>query len=89
MLTHLSLASHKRDIGKQRKPRSDAAERGVWSGPTLFASEISTKHDNDKNQADTLYTGNGPLQRVKVEESTRHKWVKLILLSLAPDITLF
>ena len=31
-LTHLSLAFHKRDIGKQCRPWSDAAERGVWSG---------------------------------------------------------
>ena len=46
-LTHLSLASHKKDIGKQCKPRSDAAERGVWSGSTLFAlnSEIPTKQN--------------------------------------------
>ena len=28
-LTHLSLASHKRDIGKQCRPRSDAAKRGA------------------------------------------------------------
>ena len=50
-LTDLCLASHKRDIGKQCKPRSDAAERGVWSGSTLFAisSEISTKHGNIEN----------------------------------------
>ena len=50
-LTHLSLASHKRGIGKQSRPRSDDAERGVWSGLTLFAfsSDISTKHDNNKN----------------------------------------
>ena len=48
-LTHTSLASHKRDIDKQYKPRSDAAERGVWSGSTLFAlrSDLSTKHDNN------------------------------------------
>ena len=37
LLTHLCLASHKRDIGKQCRPRSDAAECGVWSGSTLFA----------------------------------------------------
>ena len=51
LLTHLSLASHKRDIGKQCRPRSDAAECGIWSGSTLFAliSEFSTKHNNDKN----------------------------------------
>ena len=36
-LTHLSPASHKRDIGKQCRPRSDAEERGVWSESTLFA----------------------------------------------------
>ena len=49
--THLSPASLKRDIGKQYRPRSDAAERGVWSGSKLFAlsSDISTKHDNNKN----------------------------------------
>ena len=32
LLTHLSLAFHKRDSGKQCRPRSDATERGVWSG---------------------------------------------------------
>ena len=37
ILTHLSLASYKMDIGKQCRPRSDAAERGVWSGSTLSA----------------------------------------------------
>ena len=49
-LTHLSLASHKRDIGRQCRPRSDAAECGVWSGSTLFAlnSEISLKYGNNK-----------------------------------------
>ena len=49
---HLSLASHKRDIGKQcRRPRSDTAERGVWSESTLFAlsTKKSMKHGNNKN----------------------------------------
>ena len=51
-LTDLCLASHKRDIGKQCRPRSDAAERGVWSGSTLFAIslEISIKYGNSENQ---------------------------------------
>ena len=51
ILIHISLASYKRDICKQCRPRSDAAERGVWSGSTLFAlsSDISIKHDNNKN----------------------------------------
>ena len=49
-LTHLSLASHKRDTGKQCRPRSDAEERGVWWGSLLFAlsSEIPTKHADYK-----------------------------------------
>ena len=68
--THLSLASHKRDIGKQNGPRSDAADRGVWSESTLFAisSEISTKYDKNKNQPDTPDIGNWPVRRVKVED---------------------
>ena len=37
-LTHISLASHLWGIGKQCRPRSDTAERGVWSGSSLFAS---------------------------------------------------
>ena len=50
-LTHLSLVYHKRDSGKKYRPWSDAAERGVWLGSTLFAftSAISTKHDNNNN----------------------------------------
>ena len=77
-LTHLSLEFHTRDIGKKCRPRSDAAERGVWSGSTLFAlrSEISTQHDNNKNDSDTPYIWNGPVQRVMVEQSTRFIWVK-------------
>ena len=35
--TYISLASHKKDTDKQCRPRSDAAEYGVWSGSTLFA----------------------------------------------------
>ena len=51
ILIHLSLAANKRDNGKQCRPRSDAAERGVWSGSTLFAlnSGISMNHGNNKN----------------------------------------
>ena len=37
ILTNISLASFLWDKGKLRKPRSDAAERGVWSGSPLFA----------------------------------------------------
>ena len=55
------------------------AEWGVWSGSTLFAFNtwISIKHGNNKNEPDTPYIGNGPVRRVKVVESIRHKVVKL------------
>ena len=36
------------------------------------------KRDN-KTQPDTPYIENGPVQRVKVEETTWHKWVKAFL----------
>ena len=36
-LTHISMASYFRDIGKQYSHRWDAAERGVSSGAILFA----------------------------------------------------
>ena len=50
-LTLLCLASHKWDNGKQSRPRSDAAECGVWSGSILFAlnTGISIKYGNNKN----------------------------------------
>ena len=50
-VTHLCLASHKMGIGKQYRPRSDAAERGVWSGSTPFALNIgiSIKYGSNKN----------------------------------------
>ena len=55
LLTHLCLASHKWDIGKQCRLRLDAAERGVWSGSTLFAltTGLSIKHGNNQNWPDT------------------------------------
>ena len=37
-LTHIRLESHFWDIEKQCRPRSDTAERGVWSGSALFAN---------------------------------------------------
>ena len=36
-LTHISLVSFLWDIDKQCKPRSEAAECGIWSGSPLFA----------------------------------------------------
>ena len=79
-LTHLCLASHKMDIGKLCRPRSDATKRGVWSGSTLFALTrgISIYYCTNRNSPDTPSIGNGSVQRVKVVEYTRHKWVKFI-----------
>ena len=53
--------SHKKNIGKQWWPRSDATERGVWLGSTLFAwsTGISIIIENNKNKTDTLYIQNG------------------------------
>ena len=67
--THLCLASHKRDIGKQCRPTS------VWSGSKLFAlnTELSIKHGDNKNYSDTLFIRNGPVQTAEIEESIWHK----------------
>ena len=40
-LIHCSRETRKRVIGKRRRPRSDAAERGVWSGSPLFANSLA------------------------------------------------
>ena len=40
-LTHCSRETRKREISKQCRPRSDAAERGVCSGSPLFANGLA------------------------------------------------
>ena len=42
-----------------------------------YYNEISTKDGNNENLPDTPYIGNGLAQTGEVEESTRHKWVKV------------
>ena len=83
-LTHSSLASHKRSIGKQWRPRLNATECRFWSGSTLFAlnTRISIKHDDNENYPDTPNSDIRLVQTVKVEESTRYKWVKNVGLSI-------
>ena len=55
------LVYYKRDIGKQFRPRSDAAECGVicgvWSGSTLFAlnTGICIKHSKACNKKPTIH----------------------------------
>ena len=52
-LTHISLASHFRDIGKQCRPRSDAAEHCLLTG-------ISIRNKIEmKSTPDTPKMGNG------------------------------
>ena len=41
ILTHCSRETHKRVVGKQCRPRWDAAERGIWSGAPLFADSLA------------------------------------------------
>ena len=40
-LTHCSRDTRKRVLGKQYRPRSDAAEHGIWSGSLLFANSLA------------------------------------------------
>ena len=55
VLTHLCLASHKRDIDKQCRPRSDAANAASDQG-TLIAwiTEVSINHSKIQAKPDTL-----------------------------------
>ena len=55
---------YKRQICKQWRPRSDAAERGVWSGSTPFVlnTETSLTNDNTKTKESFLKIGNGIAQ---------------------------
>ena len=56
ILTHISIASYWWELGKQRRPRSDATERGIWSGSQRFANRVSkgAKIRNRYNQVPHL-----------------------------------
>ena len=43
-LTYFSLETLKRVIGKQCRPRSDAAECSIWSGSQLFTNSYAISH---------------------------------------------
>ena len=51
-LTHLSLASFLWNIDKQCSTRSDATERNVWSGSSLF---VHIKYFLNLNETKTYY----------------------------------
>ena len=70
--THLFLACHKRDTGKLFRSRSDAAERGVCLGSSLFAlsPEISVINGNNKKQFKHPLNWQWICPKREVEEST-------------------
>ena len=84
MLTHISLASLIRDIGKQSRPRSDAVERGchrmlhLIRVYTVCLQECSIKQTNENwnSTPDNPENGNGPVQLISMEKSTGQIWVK-------------
>ena len=68
ILNHMYPASQKRNIRKQSRPRSDAAERGVWSGTTQFAYR---KLYSRKVQNETRHLG---AYKWQVESSNWYGW---------------
>ena len=77
-LTLLSIASHVWDLNKQCRPRSDAAESCIWSVSTLFARRnfYQNYDKNDKSTPDAPKIGNGLIQLITMDGSTRQMWVK-------------
>ena len=66
LLTHISLASYFWDIGKQYRPRWDAAERGVSSESTLFAYRYFYK--KWKNTPDSPKIESGLVQMIMLKK---------------------
>ena len=64
-LTHISLASHFVDIGKQCRPRSDAAERGLHC--LLIGISIKNKIKMKKVHQLPLKNGNGLVQLIRMD----------------------
>ena len=77
-LTHLSLASLLWDIGKQKSPRCDAAERGVPSGAFLFAwrNFIEKMRLKLKITSNTPKNESGLSRFIMMGKSIRQIWVK-------------
>ena len=72
-MNYLYLAPHKRDINKQCRPRSVAADQGLHSLHEIQEFLLNMVIILITSQ--TYCIGNGPVQRAMVEESTRHKLV--------------
>ena len=77
-LTHISMASFLWDMGKQNRPRYDAAKRGVPSGAILFAYHTMWKNAiRIKITPDAPKNENMFIQMINMGNSICHKWVKL------------
>ena len=81
VLTHISLASHFWDIGKQCRPTSDAAECSFWSESSLFANRniYWNRIKITKSTPDTPKIGNGLVQLIWMDGFTSQMWVKVRL----------
>ena len=68
------------------RPRSETPQNAAYGHGLYcflqFRNGISVKHGTNKNEPHTLSVGNrdGPVRKVKIEESTRHKLVNLLLM---------
>ena len=72
----MGLASLFSDLGKQCRPRSDAAARSVLLGSTLFAYRLSIKNKIKMKKApDTPKVGKSLIQLLRMEKFTQHIWV--------------
>ena len=76
------------DLGRQCRPRSDATKLGIWSGSTLFACRNFYLKYNKKEitTPDTPITGNGLVQLIRIDKSTRQKRVKEISRNTSPTL---
>ena len=73
-LIHSNMVSLKRDRGKQRRPRSafDQSLLCLHSMKKFLQNTIIMKINQTLLIPDTPYIRNEPVQRVLVEESTKH-----------------
>ena len=71
LLTHLCLGSHFWDLGKHCGPRSAASDQCLQ----CLHTGISIKKKQNEKVPDTPKIGNGHIQMIKVEESTRFMWI--------------
>ena len=81
VLAHLCLVSHIWDLGKQWRPRSDAAPGSILFFYRNFDQKWNKK--KCKSTPDTPKFGNGLVQLISMEKSTGQIWVNLDVLRKA------